>query len=220
MNEQDVKEYIKRYHKRFEEFGYSPQTLGWGVHPGKHLVRYAALSELACKQPQSSVLDVGCGFADLYDFMLASGWKGSYTGVDIVPDLLAVAHQRHPSLDLRQMDLSNNHNELDEYDFVISIGIFGAALKAEPNEIHVERTLRIMWEHSRVAVCADFQSVYVDYQQPGAWHADPAWLLPMARKITKRLSLRMDYIPYEFALILYKADQITPQNFFADFKGS
>jgi SAM-dependent methyltransferase len=215
MKEIDKNEYVERYSERLEEFGHSPETLGWGSHKKKHIIRYKILSELARRHPESSVLDVGCGFADMYEFMLAAGWKGRYTGIDIVPGLLDVARNRHPNLDVREMDISEEHAVLDEYDFVLATGIFGAALSSGQNEAHVERTLKIMFHHAKRAVCVDFQSSYVDFQKEGAWHADPAWLLPVARAITKRVDLRMDYMPYEFMLTLYQEDEISSENYFA-----
>ena len=55
---------------------------------------------------RDSVLDVGCGFADLYDHLRGRGWEGRYRGLDIVPGLLDVARRRHPSLDLQEADIA------------------------------------------------------------------------------------------------------------------
>ncbi len=217
MRTEDRLEYVERYEKRLQEFGYSPATLGWGRN-GRQEVRFSVLAELALQQPQSSVLDVGCGFCDLYDFLKNRGWRGHYTGVDIVPGLLEVARQRHPQLDIRQLDITDDSAPLEEYDFVISSGAFNAALSSGTNESHIEFALRSMHRRSRRATCVDFLSSYVDFQKPGAHHTDPSWALAAARRLTRRVHLRLDYMPYEFAIFLFRDDTISERNVFQAFE--
>ena len=71
-----------------------------------------------------------------------------------------------------------------------------------------------MFELSDKMVCADFMSAYVDFQKAGSWHTDPAWLISQITKITRRFTLRYDYMPFEFAVFLYKDDEITKVNTF------
>lgn len=217
MKIEDLLDYVQRYEKRLQEFGYSPETLGWGAH-GRQEVRFAVLGELALKMPDSSVLDVGCGFCDLYDFLVERGWHGRYTGIDIVPGLLEVARQMHPDIDVRELDITGARSELDEYDFVISSGIFNAKLPSGSNETHIRTALERMHQCSRYAICTDFLSTHVDFQKTGAHHTDPRWALAEARRITRRVVLRQDYMPYEFALFLFHDDSVSERNVFQCFE--
>jgi SAM-dependent methyltransferase len=208
---------VQRYEKRLQEFGYSPATLGWGAH-GRQEVRFSVLAELALRMPSSSVLDVGCGFCDLYDFLFDRGWRGCYTGIDIVPGLLEVARQRHPDLDLREVDITDDSAPLEEYDFVISSGALNAALPSASNETHIESALRIMHRRSRYVTCVDFLTSYVDFQKPGAYHTDPGWALAAAKRLTRRVLLRHDYMPYEFSLFLFRDDAVSQRKVFLSFE--
>jgi ubiquinone/menaquinone biosynthesis C-methylase UbiE len=208
---------VERYEKRLQEFGYSPAALGWGLH-GRQEVRFSVLAEFAIGMPNSSVLDVGCGFCDLFDFLQGRGWKGRYTGIDIVPGLLKVARQRHAALDVKEIDITDEKTELGEYDFVISSGIFNAKLPSGSNDIHIKAALRRMYRCSRYATCVDFLSSYVDFQKPGANHTDPGWALAEAKKLTRRVVLRHDYMPYEFAVFLFRDDSTSHRNVFRVFE--
>jgi len=210
---EDRLDYVERYEKRLQEFGYSPATLGWGAH-GRQELRFSVLAEAALRMPNSSVLDVGCGFCDLYDFLEQRGWRGRYTGIDIVPGLLQVARQHHPDLDVRELDITDDPPSLNEYDFVISSGTFNAALPSGSNQSHIEAALRIMFRRSRQATCVDFLSSRVDFQKPGAYHTDPGWALAAAQQLTRRVLLRHDYMPYEFAVFLFRDDAISQRNVF------
>lgn len=219
MNDTDRRDYIERYEGRLREFGYSPETLGWGKQGRQH-VRFAVLAEPALRHPTSSVLDVGCGFADLHNFLVQKGWRGAYTGVDIVPGLLQMARERRPDLDLREMDLSVCAEGLGLFDFVIASGVLNAALKVGDNAAHIAQMVGAMWARCRVAVCVDFMSTYVDFRKPGSWHTDPAWALGAAKRLSRRVLLRHDYMPFEFALFIFKDDAVSEQNVFRAFEGS
>lgn len=57
----------------------------------------------------ASVLDVGCGYGRLLDWMPA-GWRGAYLGIDASPDLVDVARRVWPDrqfmvADVRQVSL-------------------------------------------------------------------------------------------------------------------
>lgn len=212
----DRQEYIERYGSRLREHGYSPETLGWGNH-GRQELRFSVLAEHAIRAPESSVLDVGCGFADLYDFLIQHGWHGQYKGIDIVPSLLEVARRRHPDLDLWEIDITDPTARLGKYDFVIGSGIFNAKLLGEDNPSHIQRALNAMFQHARVAVCVDFMTIHVDYQKPGSWHTDPAWAIDVARRLSRRLLLRSDYMPYEFAVLIFRDDSVSAENAFRGF---
>ena len=217
MKTGDRQDCVQRYEKRLEEFGYSPATLGWGIH-GRQEVRFSVLAEPALRMPESSVLDVGCGFCDLSEFLVQRGWRGRYTGVDIVPGLLDVARRRHPDLDIRELDITDESASIDEYDFVISSGALNAALPSGSNQIHIEAALRSMYQRSRYATCVDFLSSYVDFQKPGAYHTDPGWALDAAKRLTRRVLLRHDYMPYEFSIFLFRDDGISERKVFQAFE--
>jgi SAM-dependent methyltransferase len=205
MKESDINEYINRYTERFNEFGFSPETLGWGKN-SKQTIRFGVLSEYALKYKKSSVLDIGCGFADLYLFLKTNGWEGKYTGTDLVPVLLEKARELYPEIDLLQIDIEDE--ELKSADYVIASGIFNAKISEESNESHIEKSLELMFKLCNKALCVDFMSTYVDFQKDAAWHTSPEWAFNIAKKLSKRIILRNDYMPYEFSLIIFKDDTI------------
>jgi SAM-dependent methyltransferase len=213
LKEADRRDYIERYEARLRRFGYSLETLGWGKQ-GRQDIRFGVLSQPILESLNSSVLDVGCGFADFYDYLVDRGWKGYYCGFDLVPGLLQVAKKRHPEIDLRELDITAPGLSLGPYDFVVGTGMFNARLKFGNNLEHIECALRNMRRVANVAICVDFMSTYVDYQHPEGWHTDPAWALALGKKLSRRVLLRHDYMPFEFALIIYCEDAISSRNVF------
>ena len=118
-----------------------------------------------------------------------------------------------PALDLRNEDIAEAE-DLGKYDFVVASGIFNAKLMYEDNERHISNTLSRMFDHAGIAAIADFMSTYVDYQKEGAWHSDPANVIGYARKLSRRFILYYDYMPYEFAMVIFKDDLVSNENVF------
>jgi len=201
----DRADYVERYERRLREHGHSPETLGWGKLGREH-VRFQVMTDVVQEVGAASVLDVGCGFADLFDHLVAQGWNGEYSGIDIVPGLLAEARERHPSLDLQEADVAS-YEPAGTFDVVVASGVFNARLRSGDNRAHITRSVERMYALASRAVCIDFLSTYVDFQQPDGWHTDPAWALELGRGLSKRLRLRHDYMPFEFALIVYRDDE-------------
>ena len=213
MEQSDLKYFVDRYDSRLRQYGYSPEALGWGKH-GRQETRFEALSQSIVEMPDSSVLDVGCGFADLYDYLVAQGWKGAYCGIDITPGLLSVAKVRHPDLDFRRVDITASDHNLERYDYVLASGLFNTKLKVGCNRDHIKCALQNMFRLARIAVCVDFLSTYVDFKLPESWHTDPAWAFTLAKALSKKVALRHDYMPYEFALLIYIDDKVSMRNVF------
>jgi SAM-dependent methyltransferase len=204
MNPKDKEVHIRRTMERFEKFGADEKTLGWPKN--KTWLRYQVLTE-AGDFNQKSILDLGCGYADLYHWLKEQGWEGKYTGFDIVPKHIEVAKNRYPHLDIREIDILET--SIDEtFDYVLTCGVMNAKVLEENNEIYIEKMLKKMFELSRIAVVSDFLSPYVDFQGPWAYHPKMDVILNIIRKISKRFAIRHDYMPYEFAVYIFKDDVI------------
>ena len=130
MNQVDRADYVERYERRLREHGHSPETLGWGKLGREH-VRFQVIADVVREVGATSVLDVGCGFADLFDHLSQQGWDGEYSGLDIVPGLLVEARRRHPSLDLHEADIrAYEPPQGATFDVVVASGVFNARLAA------------------------------------------------------------------------------------------
>jgi SAM-dependent methyltransferase len=203
---------IQTYRALLEQHGPVPQALGLGVCPRQE-VRFSVLWEDLRHQPDASVLDVGCGFGDLCTYLRARGWRGRYRGIDLVPESVAIARGRHPDADVRVLDLTAA-GPLEPADFVYEAGIFNYRLPSGNEQAHATAMLGAMFRTAARAVVCDWLSAYVDFRRPESCHWDPAFILRTARSLTKRVRLRMDYLPYEFAVILYKDDAVGPNKIF------
>lgn len=78
-------------------------------------------------KPTDKVLDVGCGWGRLLTLM-PEDWRGCYIGVDVSPDFIALAKERHPNYhfitgDIRKWERSWGLDETIKMDWAVLISI-------------------------------------------------------------------------------------------------
>jgi SAM-dependent methyltransferase len=214
MEPEERENLIQRYVDRFRKYGALPETLGW--KKGRQKIRFQVLTDIAFLK-DDSVLDVGCGFADLYDFLRQKGWEGHYTGVDIVPVLVETAKKKHPALDIKILDILRDPLQ-ERFDYVMASGLFNVKFKLADNLKFIDRMLRKMFALSRRGVACNFMSDYVDWKSEESFYVKPEVVFAMAKRLSRRIALRHDYMPFEFAVYLFKNDESSKNHVFQDFE--
>src|SRR5262245_10138971 len=75
-------------------------------------------------EPDSRVLEVGCGLGDLLAVLPGQG----NVGIDVSPRMIAHAQKRHPGLDLRVVDVEHDPLPEGPFDVIVlsdAIGLLG-----------------------------------------------------------------------------------------------
>lgn len=205
MNPADREAYRARYVDRLKRYGHDPRTLGWAA--GKQAERFTSLTELLPIARMRSVLDVGCGFGDLYDFLRRGGFTGQYTGIDFIPELIETGRAAYPEADLRVGDVAE-FAPGERFDIVIASGIFNAKLAHDDQWTHVTSTLERMFDLCTVAAGADFLTSYCDFEREDLFYCPPERVFGFAKSLTRRVGLLHHYMPFEFAIVLFKDDDV------------
>jgi SAM-dependent methyltransferase len=169
---------------------------GWGAADcgswESHENRLMALSFVSLGRGPGTVLDVGCGVGDL----LGRQMPGRYTGWDISGALIGAARGNWPGADFHVRDLYASTEER-AFDYVVASGLFQFA---DPLRLRVG--VERMWALCRKAVAFNFLTRADD--TPGEhWH-DPLAVLAFCRTLTPRVVLRMDYLPNDATVYLYR----------------
>ncbi len=202
----DKEAVISRYTERFKDYGYSPQSLGWTK--GKQGLRYDILSS-QWDMRNASVLDLGCGFADLFNHLDKKFNLSKYYGIELVPALYEEAKARHADnkkVQLFQASVLDLDLEtlIGQVDYVLISGLFNFKLQGSDNYEFVEEVLKKYMTVTRKGIAADFLSNKVDFQYDYTFHNDPAKIIDIAYKFSRNIVLRNDYFPFEFAVFINK----------------
>ena len=198
LKQSDIRSLSRFYDSRFKRYGYDPRSLGWVL--GSQQIRFKALAAIGSLKG-CSILDVGCGFGDLYGYLLASDVSVKYTGVDLNPDFIKIARQTYPDADFIVADFEEG-NIKGKFDWSFESGIFNLKLADNTNMIH--NTLQKMFKMSKKGVAADFLDAGTGLKDSTMHYADPAELAAFCGTLTKRYTIKSDYRPAEFCVYLYR----------------
>jgi hypothetical protein len=210
LSENDKSYVIGRYHELIIKYGYSPKSVGWPK--GDPDFRFHILTSIAEFKNGDTLLDLGCGFGDLYSFLKRYWPNVKYTGIDFNAELIKEGKKVYPNADLRVGDIIQE--DFGVFDWVVGCGIFNSRLPETSNEYSIKSTVQKMFEIAQKGVSINFLSTYVDYTNSRAYHVSPEWAFSFAKTLTKRVSLRHDYMPYDFCVYLYKNAEINNENVF------
>ncbi|MDX8549484.1 methyltransferase domain-containing protein [Methanospirillum sp. J.3.6.1-F.2.7.3] len=211
MNSSERDATIIRYSNRFKEFGYSPKTLGWSKN--KEIIRHKIMSQIGVLD-NHSVLDVGCGFGDLLKYFKNENIHIQYTGIDLNPDLVAIARDHHPEANFVIADFEDGFFD-NKYDWILSSGIFNH--KLDDNYQFITNVMRKMFEKCLKGFAADFLTSYVDFKEPNLFYAEPERVFSICKKFSKRIILRADYMPFENCIYCFKNDKFNEKTVFSEF---
>lgn len=127
-----------RHRNSVEQFGYQPQALYWSSREIQE-IRFKKLSELLplnAKQENGrpsawSILDVGCGFADLKEYLYQHGFEVDYYGIDLSEAVAESAQNLHPGIQIQVGDIFDVAPKADSYDFVLLSGALNEVVETE-----------------------------------------------------------------------------------------
>lgn len=191
----------EHYEPLLARHGDTHEVVGW-LHEELQTVRFAIISNVG-DLTDASILDVGCGVAHFAGWLAGRGFRGRYTGLDLMPEMVARARTAYPQhrfavgniVDLPESELAELRS-----DYVIANGIFHLA-----DVDLIARTVARMYAACTKAVA--FNSLSTWYGEPdpaGYFQADPAEILDLCRGITRNVILRHDYFPHDFTVYLLR----------------
>lgn len=216
QNNQDkfIKTTIARYNERLLKYGYNPKTLGW--LKGRQGIRYSVLTSIG-NINNSSILDVGCGFGDLYGFLLYKKLSCKYVGIDVNPKLIQVGISRYPKAKFIEGNIENGIIR-KKFDWIIISGMFN--YKHAKKYEYIETILKKIFSSCKKGIAVDFMTDYVDFRNSNANYVSPEKIFKICKKISERVVLRHDYMPYEFSVFMYKDNMKTKNLVYGEFRNS
>ena len=209
------------YSKRLEDYDAeteSPFANGWGdrkisVEEAKKRIgiRFEELTrglDLADK----SILDIGCGLAELYGFLSGKGIFFDYTGVEVNPEMAEKTARLRPGINIINADFMEE-DVRGRFDYVFSSGIF--CLKTPTCTRDREDILRKQFEIAEIATAASFMDrskvqKLIDtggngYFEQHLNYEDPAEIEIFLKSCgAKKIEIRKDYTLFEFTVVAWK----------------
>lgn len=211
MSSAERKKTLQYYSKLLKKFGYSPQSVGWGSRKGKQSLRFEILCQIGGLN-KSTILDVGCGFGDLYAYLKHRGIRAKYYGVDINSDLIKIGKTIYPKARLEVRDIEKQKFN-KKFDWVFFSGISSAGCSYP----YIKRMMKEMFRICKKGIAMNFVGGVIDFKVKELFYSQPEKIYSITRSLSNRVTIRHDYVPYEFSLYVYKNNIKTSNNIFKEY---
>jgi SAM-dependent methyltransferase len=212
VRDRDRAEVSHYFNENLRQYGYDPRSLGW--IPGTQEARFQVLTAIGDLEG-CSVLDVGCGFGDLYEYLCRNGIDVDYTGVDLCPDFVEMARKQHPQAKFVAADFEEAAFD-GEFDWAFESGVFN--YKVSGHETWLRNMVRKMFRSVRKGIAIDFLNRRGGFFFAGLYHPEPADIYAFCYKLSRRVTLRCDYKPTEFCVYVYRDDEEGPGNVYRGYQ--
>jgi SAM-dependent methyltransferase len=191
---------VFRYHRqRIREYGPgSPGALGW--QPDGQQIRFEILSRIG-DLAHCSVLDVGCGYADLYPFLRQRFAGVQYHGIEQMPELLDLAQARYrdaPNITLTTGDFLRETLPLSDY--VLASGSLNYRQR-QPDFIY--QAIETLYCSCRLGLGFNLLSWEPVAGGPLAAY-DPAAVVAFCQKIAPSVELLEGYRDGDFTVFMHR----------------
>ncbi|HUF00108.1 MAG TPA: class I SAM-dependent methyltransferase [Anaerolineales bacterium] len=199
-------DHVKSYFdKRIQEHGASPRGSDWNSETSQN-IRFDQLLKVV-ESDSFSLLDYGCGYGALADYLVAKGFDANYYGYDILESAIETARQAHEGKPRRTF--FTDKTQIPVCDYAVASGIFN--FRGEQSfEDWTEYVLGVLNEFNQLSLhgfSSNFLTRYSDTEKmrPDLYYADPLFLFDYCkRNFSKNIALLHDYRLYDFTLLIRK----------------
>ena len=189
------------FNKLVEKHGYSPKSLAYSGEKSQK-IKFNIVTEVGIED-NCSVLDVGCGFGDYFNYLKQRGIKNiKYCGIDISNKIVDFAKEKNSLVNVIQgnvLDLSDD----EKYDYVISLGF--NCVKTGTNWETLTQVLDKMWKLSKKGIAYNAVSTFAEDSPRKIYFVSPAKVIDyIMNNLTYKVVFRHDYMPHDFTIFAYK----------------
>ena len=194
----------KYYSEKVTEYGDSSKGVDWNSKES-HFLRFDQLTKVLPKHLNFSLMDYGCGFGSLIEFLVENNFKFNYTGYDISQEMINKAKGIYSSKNISFDSKLNG----DKYEYTIANGIFNVKLDSTNQgwQKYIEEILREIDEISEKGFSFNILTSYSDdeYKKDYLFYANPLYFFDFCKiHFSNNVALLHDYDLYEFTIIVKK----------------
>ena len=171
--------------------------LGWENEQAQEL-RFEVLKNIFFYG--ASVLDVGCGLGNLYDYLKKQDYNFKYTGVDILPEMIFRAKEKNPQAEFFSANIFEDDLFGDrKFDVIYASGIFNIELGN--NDDFLRNALQRFVSLSNKFVVFNLLHARSATKEPGYYYQTPDTVQKLFPPV-KKIFFIDDYLDNDFSTIL------------------
>ncbi len=197
------KRLIDKHRDALTRHGHSPQAVYWSNTQIQEL-RFKVLTDIGIESG-ASVLDVGCGFGDLYSYLKRNGTTVEYTGVELSPDLSQKAQELNPDATFFCGDLFEYDPTAESFDYVLLSGALNEALDDDGEYAHT--LINRMYQTACKAIAFNLLNAKHEWtaNRYDLQSFQPQVIKNYCKQLNDNVELIEDYLENDFSVYIRKA---------------
>jgi SAM-dependent methyltransferase len=162
------------YSEKILSLGPTPKGVDWNSAESQQL-RFEQLMKVCNTDIPFSIIDYGCGYGALFDYLLSKNLQFQYYGFDISLQMIKKAKKLYDKI--LNCKFYIDESDLSIVDYIVASGIFNLKLEAsEENwKDYILTTLSRISSLSKKGFALNILTIYSDteYMRPDLNYADP-----------------------------------------------
>ncbi len=190
------------YEEALEKYGVDYRSLHWSSIRTQ-LARFEVLYDIG---PYSgcSILDIGCGLGDFYQYLKERAEGFSYMGYDISPKMVESAEKRFPEAGFMVRDILESQPEPESFDYVVASGTFN--IRVKEHDAFLKDMISAMYRACKKGIGFNLLE-----RRPNEWFndglyysANPEEVISFCHTLSSLSEVKIGYLPDDFTIFLYK----------------
>jgi SAM-dependent methyltransferase len=205
----------EHYRRRFLEHGATPRGIDWGSRQEDLDLRYGNMLRVippAQAAGPVTLLDVGCGFGGLIDYAAQHGYRLTYTGIDIVAEMVDHARTLHPDAAFHLADVFA-FEPAQRFDYVVCNGALTPRYHTSIREmdVYARRFIRRLFALAEQGTAFNLMTTKVNFTEDHLYYVSPLEMLGFCMsELTTKFRIDHAYPLYEYTVYLYRSGAVGP----------
>jgi len=203
-----IEKYRSYFNEKIMRFGAVPEGVDYNG-PEAQAIRFAQLLRIIDGRLTFEIIDFGCGYGALLEFLVREGWEFHYQGYDMLESMVETASRTHASL--KNATFTSNAAKLYPGDYLTAGAIFNNKFDASNAEWR-DHTLEVLGTMNALCTRAFSFNMLTSYSdadkmalRPDLYFADPLFYFDHCKKhFASNVALLHDYGLYDFTIIVRK----------------
>ena len=209
MSFDEIQKKLNEYFsQKLEEFGATPKGVDYNGSDAQER-RFEQLIKVIQAARPFTVIDYGCGYGAMFDFLNRKEWQFEYFGIDLIEKMVMAAHDSHKNFP--NAHFITREGDLPIADYLVAGSIFNIKLDAtyEDWQDFVVKTLHQMNSLCSKGFSFNMLTKYSDAdrmaQRPDLFYGDPLFFFDFCkREFSRNVALLHDYGLYDFTILVRK----------------
>ena len=200
--------YRDYFNKKVELYGATPGAADYNGAEAQ-LTRFEQLVKVINPSLPFTIIDYGCGYGALFDFLQNKNWQFEYCGFDMLEKMVSAGRESHRGVLNAYFEYSED--KLKAKDYLVACSIFNNKFEAEKIEWQdmILQTLARMNSLCTKGFSFDMLTKYSDAermeQRPDLFFGDPLFFFDYCkRNFSRNVTLLHDYELYDFTILVHK----------------